>query len=84
MPSFRFALLPLLLLASTVHATTPDNVSSRLMIHVSAQWITCFVSLVVRKLPNAYVKSSTDSTDLENERIERFCCVFAIQDLRSK
>jgi len=34
MQSFRLALLPLLLSASAVHAKTPDNVSSRLMIHI--------------------------------------------------
>eukprot|EP00534_Pseudo-nitzschia_fraudulenta_P004802 CAMPEP_0201136978 /NCGR_PEP_ID=MMETSP0850-20130426/55165_1 /ASSEMBLY_ACC=CAM_ASM_000622 /TAXON_ID=183588 /ORGANISM="Pseudo-nitzschia fraudulenta, Strain WWA7" /LENGTH=524 /DNA_ID=CAMNT_0047408309 /DNA_START=756 /DNA_END=2330 /DNA_ORIENTATION=+ len=34
MLSFRLALIPFLLSASTVQATTPDNVSSRLMIHI--------------------------------------------------
>jgi len=34
MPSFRLSLLPLLLSASAVEAKTPDNVSSRLMIHI--------------------------------------------------
>ena len=36
MPSFRLAFIPFLL--SAVGATTPDNVSSRLMIHVSAEF----------------------------------------------
>lgn len=34
MPSFRLALLSFLLSASAVEAKTPDNVSSRLMIHI--------------------------------------------------
>jgi len=34
MQSFQLALLPFLLSASTVQAKTPDNVSSRLMIHI--------------------------------------------------
>jgi len=34
MPSFRLALIPFLLSVTTVQAVTPDNVSSRLMIHI--------------------------------------------------
>jgi hypothetical protein len=33
--SFRLALIPFLLSVAVVQAATPDNVSSRLMIHVS-------------------------------------------------
>jgi len=34
MPSFKSALLPIIMSASAVQAKTPDNVSSRLMIHI--------------------------------------------------
>lgn len=59
MLSFQLALIPFLLSASTVQAKTPDNVSSRLMIHVSSKF--AVVSQVVPE-NRAAVESSTDST----------------------
>jgi len=63
MSSIRLALVPFLLSVSAVQAGTPDNVSSRLMIHVSAELLQIYnnsANLVVPEL--AYVDPSTYST----------------------